>query len=47
MDYYGGLRYLKLDRVEQTIDLLSDIYIDKTKLFVIALKPNLQSDNGW
>ncbi len=29
MDYYGGLRYLKLDRVEQTIDLLSDLYSDK------------------
>jgi hypothetical protein len=41
MDYYGGLRYLKLDRVEQTIDILSNIYSDKTKLIVIALKPNL------
>jgi hypothetical protein len=41
MDYYGGLRYPKLDRVEQTIDILSNIYSDKTKLIVIALKPNL------
>ena len=41
MDYYGGLRYSKLDRVEQTIDILSNIYSDKNKLIVIALKPNL------